>query len=100
MKADIWRLEQELKSTKEVLTQLEVRKKELEASGLSHTPIVTSSVPGQQSWGASSEPHAPKKKKKGKQKPKRMQTYSQKRDRSTITHTYHTYSTGTVWCLL
>ena len=55
---------------KEELTQLKDRKKELGASGLSLMPVVTSSVSGS-SKGASAEPVAPKKKKKGKQKPKR-----------------------------
>ena len=70
VKADIWRLEQDLNSEKEELAQLEARKKELEASGLSLAPVVTSIVSGL-SKGASAEPVAPKKKKEGKQKPKR-----------------------------
>ena len=45
IKAEIWRLEQDLNSKKEELAQLEARKKELEASGLKG-PIVTSSVSG------------------------------------------------------
>ena len=53
---------------KEKLTQLEVRKKELEASGLSITPTATSSVSGKKSQGAAAEPGALKKKKKNKQK--------------------------------
>ena len=46
VKADIWRLEQEIKSRKEELTWLKGRKKELEASGLSLIPTVTFSVSG------------------------------------------------------
>ena len=46
VKAEIWRLEEELKRTKEELTQLEARKKELEASGLSITPVVSPSLSG------------------------------------------------------
>ena len=69
VKAEIWRLEQELKGMKEELTQLEDRKKELEASGISLTPVLISSVLGS-SKGTSAEPGTPKKKKKHKQKPK------------------------------
>ena len=65
---EIWQLEQELKSKKKELTQLEVRKQELEASGLSLNPVVTYSVSGLSQDGASAEPSAPKKKKKNKQK--------------------------------
>ena len=68
VKADIWRLKQELKKTTEELTQLKVRKKEMEASGLSLMPVVTSSVSGQQSQGASAEPGATKRMKRNKQK--------------------------------
>ena len=68
VKADIWRLEQKLKSMKEDHTQLEFKKKELEASGLSITPTATSRVSGKKSQGAADEPGAPKKKKKNKQK--------------------------------
>ena len=67
VKAEILRLEQELKGMKEELTQLKDRKIELGASGLSLTPVVTSSVSGLPK-GASTEPDTPKKEKKGKQK--------------------------------
>ena len=61
IKAEIWRLEQDLNSKKEELTQLEARKKELEASGLKG-PIVTSSVSGLSESDASAETRAPTKK--------------------------------------
>ena len=67
IKAEIWRLEQDLNSKKEELAQLEARKKELEASGLKG-PVVTSSVSGWSQDGASAETRAPTKKKKNKQK--------------------------------
>ena len=67
IKADIWRLEQDLNSKKEELAQLEARKKELEASGLKG-PIAASSVSGLSQGGASAETRASTKKKKNKQK--------------------------------
>ena len=67
IKAEIWRLEQDLNSKKEELAQLEARKKELEASGLKD-PIVTSSVSGLSQSGASAETRAPTKKKKNKKR--------------------------------
>ena len=67
IKAEIWRLEQDLNSKKEELAQLEARKKELEASGLKG-PVVASSVSGLSQGGASAETRAPTKKKKHKQK--------------------------------
>ena len=67
IKAEIWRLEQDLNSKKEELAQLEARKKELEACGLKG-PLVTSSVSGLSQSGASAETRAPTKKKKKKQK--------------------------------
>ena len=67
VKADIWRLEQDLNDKKEELAQLEARKKELEVSGLKG-PVVTSSVLGLSQGGASAETRAPTKKKKNKQK--------------------------------
>ena len=67
IKAEIWRLEQDLNSKKEELAQLEARKKDLEASGLKG-PIVTPSVLGFSQGGASAETRAPKKKKKNKPK--------------------------------
>ena len=67
IKAEIWRLEQDLNSKKEELAQLEARKKELEASGLKG-PKVPSSVSGLSQGGASAETRAPNKKKKNKQK--------------------------------
>ena len=66
IKAEIWRLEQDLNSKKEELAQLEARKKELEASGLKG-PIVASSVSGLSQGGASAETRAPTKKMKNKQ---------------------------------
>ena len=66
IKAEIWRLEQDLNSKKEELAQLEARKKELEASGLKG-PIAASSVSGLSQGGASAETRAPTKKKKNKQ---------------------------------
>ena len=67
IKAEIWRLEQDLNSKKEELAQLEARKKELEASGLKGK-IAASSVSGLSQGGASAETRAPTKKKKNKQK--------------------------------
>ena len=67
VKADIWRLEQDLNGKKEELAQLEARKKELEASGLKG-PVVTSSVSGLFQGGASAETRATTKKRKNKQK--------------------------------
>ena len=67
IKAEIWRLEQELNSKREELAQLEARKKGLEASGLKG-PIAASSVSGLSQGGASAETRAPTKKKKNKQK--------------------------------
>ena len=67
IKAEIWKLEQDLNGKKEELAQLEARKKELEASGLKG-PIVTPSISGLSQGGASAEPRAPKKKKKNKPK--------------------------------
>ena len=65
LRSEIENLEQDLKSKKEELAQLEARKEVLEASGLSLPSEVSVSVPGM-SKGASAEPHAPKKKKKQK----------------------------------
>ena len=67
IKAEIWRLEQDLNSKKEELAQLEARKKELEASGLKG-PIAASSVSGLSQGGATTETRASKKKKKNKPK--------------------------------
>ena len=67
IKAEIWRMEQDLNSKKEELAQLEARKKELEASGLKG-PIAASSVSGLSQGGAAAETRAPKKKKKNKPK--------------------------------
>ena len=67
IKAEIWRLEQDLNSKKEELTQLAARKKELEDSGLKG-PIAASSVSGLSQGGASAEIRATTKKKKNKQK--------------------------------
>ena len=67
IKAEIWRLEQDLNSKKEELAQLEARKKELKASGLNN-PIAASSVSGLSQGGASAETRAPTKKKKNKLK--------------------------------
>ena len=67
IKAEIWRLKQDLNSEKEELAQLEARKKELEASGLKG-PIAASSVSGLSQGGASAETRASTKKKKNKQK--------------------------------
>ena len=41
---EIYQLEQELKMKKEELAQLEAQKKEFKASGLSLTPVVSSSI--------------------------------------------------------
>ena len=62
IKAEIWRLKQDLNSEKEELAQLEARKKELEASGLKG-PIAASSVSGLSQGGASAETRASTKKK-------------------------------------
>ena len=67
IKAEIWRLEQDLNSKKEELAQLKARKKELEASGVKG-PIAASSVSGLSQGGASAETRAPTKKRKNKQK--------------------------------
>ena len=82
VKAEIWRLEQELKSMKEELTKLKVTKKESETSGLSLMPVVPSSI-SELSKGASGEPGAPKKKNEEKRHPGCLH----KRDRSTVSHT-------------
>ena len=71
MDRELCQVELEIRRKKEKLTQLKVRKKELEASGPSITPVVTTSVLGQKSQNASTEPGTLKKKKRGKQKPKR-----------------------------
>ena len=92
IKAEIWRLEQDLNSKKEELAQLEARKKELEASGLKG-PIAASSVSGLSQGGASAETRAPTKKKKNKKRD--TLTCPHKRGRSTISHIWDTYSTGT-----
>ena len=84
VKGELERLEQHLTSKKEELAQYEARKKDFEASGLSLTPIVSSSSPGL-SKGASAGPCAPKKKRKNKQK--RHPGCPCKRGRSTISHT-------------
>ena len=91
IKAEIWRLEQDLNSKKEKLAQLEARKKELEASGLKG-PIAASSVSGLSWWCFSWD--------KGTHKEKEKQTRdtlacSHKRGRSTISHIWDMYSTGT-----
>ena len=65
VRGEIEKLEQDLKSKKDELSQLEARKEMLEASGFA--PGVSVRVPGM-SMGASAEPSAPKKKKKMKQK--------------------------------
>ena len=70
MKSEVYQVELEIRRKKEELAQLKARKIEWEASCL-NGPAVTSSVSGKQSQGASAEPGAPKKKKKGKQEPKR-----------------------------
>ena len=67
IKAEIWRLEQDLNSKKEELAPAGSQKKELEASGLKG-PIAASSVSGLSQGGASAETRAPTKKKKNKQK--------------------------------
>ena len=46
IQGEIYQLEQELKRKKDKLAQLEARKKELEASCLSVSPVVSSSVSG------------------------------------------------------
>ena len=51
IKAEIWRLEQDLNSKTEQLAQLEAREKELEASGLKG-PVVKSSDSGLSQGGA------------------------------------------------
>ena len=67
VKGELERLEQDLTSTKEELAHLMARKKDLEASGLSLTPIVSSSAPWL-SKGASAGPRTPKRKGKNKWK--------------------------------
>ena len=67
IKAEMWRLEQDLNSKKEELAPAGSQKKELEASGLKG-PIAASSVSGLSQGGASAETRAPTKKKKNKQK--------------------------------
>ena len=68
VRGEIEKLEQDLKSKKEELAQLEARKEMLEASGLSLASGVSVRVPGM-SMGASAKPSAPKKKKKQKRHP-------------------------------
>ena len=65
VRGELESLEQELKSKKDELAQLEARKEMLEASGFA--PRASVRAPGM-SMGASAEPSAPKKKKKKKQK--------------------------------
>ena len=65
VRGELESLEQELKSKKDELAQLEARKEMLEASGFA--PGISVRVPGM-SMGASAEPSAPKKKKKKKKK--------------------------------
>ena len=65
VRGELESLEQELKSKKDELAQLEARKEMLEASGFA--PGVSVRAPGM-SLGASAEPSAPKKKKKKKKK--------------------------------
>ena len=62
VRGELEQLEQDLKSKREELAQLETRKEVLEASGLSLASRVSVSVPGM-SKGASAGPSAPKKKK-------------------------------------
>ena len=62
IKAEIWRLEQDLNSKKRNWHSWKPEKKELEASGLKG-PIVASSVSGLPQGGASAETRAPTKKK-------------------------------------
>ena len=81
LKGELEKLEQDLKSKREKLAQLEVRKEVLEASGLSHAPV---SVQGM-SKGASAQPSTPKKKKKNQQKD--TLACHHKKGRSTISHT-------------
>ena len=82
VRGEIEKLEQDLKSKKEELAQLEARKELLVASGFA--PRVSVSVPGM-SMGASAGPSAPKKKRKNKQKD--ILACPHKRGRSTISHT-------------
>ena len=70
MESELCQVELEIRRKKEEMAQLEARKREWEASRL-NGPVVTSSVSGQHSQGASAGPGAPKKKKKDKQMPKR-----------------------------
>ena len=67
IKAEIWRLEQDLKSKKRATGTAGSQKKDLEASGLKG-PIAASSVSGCLRGGASAETRASTKKKKKKQK--------------------------------
>ena len=66
LRGEIEKLEQDLKSKREVLAQLEARREVLEVSGLALR--VPASVPGM-SVGASAGPRTPKKKKKQKRHP-------------------------------
>ena len=65
VRGEIEKLEQDLKSKKEELAELEARKELLEASGFA--PRVSVRVPGM-SMGTSAGPFTPKKKRKNKQK--------------------------------
>ena len=67
VKGELERLEHNLSIKKEELAQLEARKKDLEASDLSLTLLVSSSASGL-SKSASAGPSAHKKKRKNKQK--------------------------------
>ena len=84
MRGEFEKLEQDLKSKRGELAQLEARKEVLEASGLSLAPTVPVSVPGM-SNGALAGPSAPKKKKKINKKD--TLACPHKKDRSTTSHT-------------
>ena len=96
VKADIWRLEQDLNGKKEELAQLEARKKELEASGLKG-PVVTSSVSGlfQGCFRVVLQLRQGQPQRKGKTNKRDTLACPHKRGRSTISHIGDTYSTGT-----
>ena len=67
VRGELEKMEQDLKSKRKELAQLEARKELLEASGLSLAPRVPASVPGM-SKGASAGPSAPKRQRKNKKK--------------------------------
>ena len=94
VKEELWRLKQDLKSKREELEQLKV-----ETSGIRNTqPVVTPVFQGCLRVLQLRQGH-PKRRRVSKSL-KDTRAYPWKRDKSSISHTWHTYSNGTVWCYL